>query len=139
MRGLYLNSEVALVVVHETARLLAIAAEFQPDVLVDVSRRLGEAGLSIQAVAADASGLRIFPANVDEAKRVLTDAGYFAQVVEVIRIDVTDGAGVLHDVMQRLAGAHIQILSAFGMGIKDAGAIYVRVDDLRAALAALDE
>lgn len=119
--------------------MLAIAAEFQPDILVDVSGRLGAAGLTIQAVAADASGLRVFPADVDSAKEVLTAAGYFAQVVEVIRVDVTDGAGVLHNVMRRLQGANIHILSAFGMGIKDAGAIYVRVDDLPAALAALDE
>lgn len=119
--------------------MLAIAAEFQPEILEELTGILGEAGLSFKALAADASGCRIFPRDVPAAKAALTEAGYFCQEVQVLHVKVADKAGTFNEVMRRLRTAEVQVLSTFGMGIKDEGAIFVRVDDLDAACKALDD
>lgn len=124
---------------YKITPMLAIAAEFQPEILEEITGVLGDAGLSFKAIAADASGCRIFPRNIEKAKEVLTAAGYFCQEVEVLHVRVADKAGTFHEVMRRLRAADARIISSFGMGIKDEGAIFVRVEDLPAACKALDD
>lgn len=138
-RGGYAWRLVIPAVEYRVTRMLAIAAEFQPSILEEVTGHLGDAAISVKAIAADASGLRVFPVDVERAKEVLTDAGYFCQVVEVLHIKVANQAGTFHEAMKRLRMAEAKIISSFGMGIGDEGAIYVRVDDLERAKAALDD
>lgn len=119
--------------------MVAVAAEYQPEVLRDVVAALAEADNSLHAYAADASGLRLYPSDPDGAKAVLSERGYFCQIIDVIKVDVSDKPGVLHKVLERLKGSGIQIISTFGLAIDGTGAIYLRVDDAAKAQSLLDE
>lgn len=117
--------------------MLAVAADYQPELLEQVVGHVADAKISLSAIAADASGLRLFTSDVDGAKAVLTDNGFFCQVHDVIGIEPEDRPGVLREVLQKLRDADVQIISSFGVGVKSGGRIFVRVGDIEAAMAAL--
>ena len=114
----------------------------QPGQLATLARRLSDAGVHIQSLAAigsDAEGLvRLMPDDADATRRVLQAAGLHFEERLVLDTFLPDEPGALADVAQRLADAGVNIDSIYLLHSNAEGLHFaVTVDDPQAARANL--
>ncbi len=113
--------------------------------MIRVSEVLGEAGINIRALSiADTSDfgiLRLIVDQPDKACAVLREKGFMASVTEVIAVEVPDVPGGLAKVLTPLeaAGINIEYLYAFVQKRTEDALILMRVENIPAALQALQE
>lgn len=113
--------------------------------MIRVSEVLGEAGINIRALSiADTSDfgiLRLIVDQPDKACTVLREKGFMASVTEVIAVEVPDVPGGLAKVLTPLeaAGINIEYLYAFVQKRTEDALILMRVENIPAALQALQE
>jgi hypothetical protein len=114
----------------------------QPGQLATLARRLADAGVHIQSLAAigsnDESLLRLMPDDADATRRVLQDAGLHFEERLVLDTFLPDEPGALAAVAQRLADAGVNIDSMYLLHSNAEGLHFaVTVDDPQAARANL--
>ena len=113
--------------------------------MIRISDVLGEAGINIRALSiADTSDfgiLRLIVDQPDKACTVLREKGFMASVTEVIAVEVPDVPGGLARVLTPLetAGINIEYLYAFVQKRTEDALILMRVENIPAALQALQE
>jgi hypothetical protein len=113
--------------------------------MIRISEVLGEAGINIRALSiADTSDfgiLRLIVDQPDKACTVLREKGFMASVTEVIAVEVPDVPGGLAKVLTPLeaAGINIEYLYAFVQKRTEDALILMRVENIPAALQALQE
>ncbi len=113
--------------------------------MIRVSEVLGEAGINIRALSiADTSDFGILRLIVDQPEKacaVLREKGFMASVTEVIAVEVPDVPGGLAKVLTPLeaAGINIEYLYAFVQKRTEDALILMRVENIPAALHALQE
>ena len=113
--------------------------------MIRISEVLGEAGINIRALSiADTSDfgiLRLIVDQPDKACAVLREKGFMASVTEVIAVEVPDVPGGLAKVLTPLeaAGINIEYLYAFVQKRTEDALILMRVENIPAALQALQE
>lgn len=113
--------------------------------MIHVSQVLGRAGINIRALSiADTSDfgiLRLIVDQPDKACDILRDKGFMASVTEVIAVEVPDEPGGLARVLSPLeaAGINIEYLYAFVQKRTEDALILMRVENIPAALQALQE
>lgn len=113
--------------------------------MIRISDVLGEAGINIRALSiADTSDfgiLRLIVDQPDKACTVLREKGFMASVTEVIAVEVPDVPGGLAKVLTPLeaAGINIEYLYAFVQKRTEDALILMRVENIPAALQALQE
>ncbi len=114
----------------------------QPGQLATLARRLADAGVHIQSLAAigsnDESLLRLMPDDADATRHVLQDAGLHFEERLVLDTFLPDEPGALAAVAQRLADAGVNIDSMYLLHSNAEGLHFaVTVDDPQAARANL--
>ena len=114
----------------------------QPGQLATLTRRLSNAGIHIQtlaAIGADGQGLvRVMTDNSDATRRVLREAGLHFDERPVLDTFLPDEPGALAEVAQRLADAGVNIDSIYLLHTNAEGLHFaVTVDDPEAARANL--
>jgi hypothetical protein len=128
-----------------TAVQISIFLENKSGRLAEVTHALAEAGVNIRALSLaetiDYGVLRLIVDKPKEAKSALADAGFTVTETEVIAVEMPDRpgglAGVVDLVTQR--SLNIEYLYAF-VGQRGQNAVVIfRIDDVSAALAALQE
>ncbi len=139
IRSSYVCPKLATGVQCSTVDMVAVAAEYQPEVLEDIIGAIADAGISMYAYAADASGFRIFTRDPAQTQAVLKDKEFFCRVMPVLHLALDDKPGALRQAMHKLRGSSVQIISGFGVAHEDKGGIYLQVDDVDAACAALQD
>jgi hypothetical protein len=114
----------------------------QPGQLATLARKLADAGVHIQSLAAIASDneslVRLMPDDADATRRVLHAAGLHFEERLVLDTFLPDEPGALADVAQRLADAGVNIDSIYLLHSNAEGLHFaVTVDDPQAAEANL--
>ena len=114
----------------------------QPGQLATLARKLSDAGVHIQSLAAIASDneslVRLMPDDADATRRVLQPAGLHFEERLVLDTFLPDEPGALADVAQRLADAGVNIDSIYLLHSNAEGLHFaVTVDDPQAAEANL--
>jgi hypothetical protein len=92
---------------------LSIFLENKPGRLENVTRILKEANINIRTLSvADTSDfgiVRLIVDKVEEATRVLKERGYTFRSTRVVAVEVPDKSGGLHDILDVLSKAHVNI------------------------------
>jgi hypothetical protein len=114
----------------------------QPGQLATLARKLSDAGVHIQSLAAIGSDneslVRLMPDDADATRRVLRTAGLHFEERLVLDTFLPDEPGALAEVAQRLADAGVNIDSIYLLHSNAEGLHFaVTVDDPQAARANL--
>ena len=92
---------------------ISIFLENKPGRLENVTRILKDANINIRTLSvADTSDfgiVRLIVDNVAEAARVFKEQGYTFNRSSVVAVEVPDSAGALHDILDVLSKAHVNI------------------------------
>jgi hypothetical protein len=92
---------------------ISIFLENKPGRLENVTRILKEANINIRTLSvADTSDfgiVRLIVDQVSEAARVLKEQGYTFTRTGVVAVEVPDQAGGLHDILEVLSQAHVNV------------------------------
>ena len=125
------------------AKQISAWIEDRPGMLGRVADALGERGVSIRAFTAavlDGRGfVRIVADKPAAARKIFVAHGWDTTVDDVLEVTVPDRPGALGEVADRMGAAGVNIQYAYVGTAKSARQVnlYLAVDDLRAALAAL--
>ena len=108
--------------------------------LAEVTRVLGEAGISIRALSladtTDFGILRLIVDRYDQARQILKDKGFTVGKTEVVAVEVPDKPGGLASVLQILAraGINVEYMYAFVQHSGKNAVIIFRFDNLEDAI-----
>jgi len=122
---------------------LSVFLENKPGQLKAVCQTLAAAHLNIQTLTlADTKEfgiLRLLLQDWERARAVLADAGYVANVTEVLALEVADHPGGLAAILDAIEQANLDVkyMYAFTFGRSDKAVLIFRFDDPDAALALL--
>jgi hypothetical protein len=128
-----------------TAVQISVFLENKSGRLAEVLRAVAQAGVNIRALSLaetiDYGVLRLIVDKPGDARRSLSDAGFTVSETEVIAVEMPDRPGGLAGIVDLVTkrGLNIEYLYAF-VGQRGENAIVVfRVDDVSAAVAALQQ
>ena len=113
--------------------------------LAEVTRVLGEAGISIRALSladtTDFGILRLIVDRYDQARQVLKEKGFTVGKAEVLAVEVPDKPGGLASVLQILAraGINVEYMYAFVQHSGKNAVIIFRFDNLEDAISLLQK
>ena len=113
--------------------------------LAEVTRVLGEAGISIRALSladtTDFGILRLIVDRYDQARQVLKENGFTVGKTEVAAVEVPDKPGGLASVLQILAraGINVEYMYAFVQHSGKNAVIIFRFDNLEDAISLLQK
>lgn len=119
---------------------LSVFLENKPNQILDPCRLLAREGISIRTLAvADTQQfgiLRLIVSDAHKAIGVLRNAGYVADVTEVVAIEVPDRVGGLAEVIGAFENSpvNIEYMYVFTFGRGDTAVLIFRFDDPDAAL-----
>jgi hypothetical protein len=127
---------------NEIMKEFSVTLANQPGQLATLARRLSNAGVHIESLAAIGSDgeslLRLMTDNSDATRRVLREAGLHFDERPVLDTFLPDEPGALAEVAQRLADAGVNIDSIYLLHSNAEGLHFaVTVDDPEAARANL--
>lgn len=127
---------------NELMKEFSVTLANQPGQLATLARRLSDAGVRIESLAAIGSDgeslVRIMPDNSDAMRRVLREAGLHFEERPVLATYLPDEPGALADVAQRLADASVNIDSIYLLHSNAVGLHFaITVDDPETARANL--
>jgi len=103
--------------------------------LAEMARKLADKNINLRALslseARDFGTVRIIVVDVEACCKVLKDAGYHYIETEVLAVEVADRPGGLADVLECIAGEHINVEYAYAMIEKkeESAVIILRVDN----------
>jgi hypothetical protein len=124
---------------------LSVFLENRPGHVLEVCQTLGKAGINILTLTlADTEEfgvLHLIVGDPDNAKQVLSGAGYTASMAEVIALEVDDRPGGLAAILEALAAHNINIeyMYAFTKSAGGKAIIVFCFDHAGAALTALED
>jgi len=125
------------------AEQLSIFLENIPGRLAEVIGLLARNNIDIRALSLadtiDFGMLRIITDHPAEARRILTENGFSAQVTEVLAVEVPDKPGGLSRVLDAFtrAGANVEYMYAFVNKPGQGAVMIFRLDDIEKGAAAL--
>lgn len=126
-----------------TVRQISVFLENKSGRLLDVTRRLGEAGLNIRALCvADTSEFGVVRLIVDDPHKAhehLRDQGFTVKETVVIAVEVDDSPGGLSGVIKPLVEQemNIEYLYCFLEKSRDKAVVIIRVEEAEQAVGAL--
>jgi hypothetical protein len=118
-----------------SVKQISVFLENKKGRLAGLTETLEREGINMRALSladtADFGILRIIVDDVDRCLAVLKAAGFVAQVTEVIAIEVDDKPGGLHQILQVLdtAAINVEYLYAYVEKRKAAAVVICKVDD----------
>jgi len=118
-----------------SVKQISVFLENKKGRLAELTETLEREGINMRALSladtADFGVLRIIVDDVDRCLGVLRDAGFVAQVTEVIAIEVEDKPGGLHRILKVLdaAAINVEYLYAYVEKRKAAAVVICKVDD----------
>lgn len=124
---------------------LSVFIENKPGQLKDVCEALAAANLNIQTLTlADTKEfgiLRMILHDWERARSVLEQAGFVANIAEVLALEVSDRPGGLAEILSIIdeAGLNVEYMYAFTFGRQNKAVLIFRFDDADAALERLKE
>jgi hypothetical protein len=119
---------------------LSLFLENKPGQVTEPCRLLAREGINIRTLAlADTERfgiLRLIVSDWEKARTVLQDAGYVANVTEVVAVEVADQPGGLAEVLGVLedSAVNIEYMYAFTFGRNDRAVLIFRFDKPDAAI-----
>lgn len=127
------------------AEQISIFLENRAGRLEEVTRVLGEGGISIRALSlADTSDfgiLRLIVSDHEKAKRILKDHGFTVGRNAVVAVEVSDAPGGLHSVLHLLCGngVNVEYMYAFVHQRQESAVIIFRFDRTDQAIELLQQ
>jgi len=124
---------------------ISIFIENKTGRLAEVTRVLGDAGISIRALSlADTSDfgiLRLIVDQTDKAQAVLKEKGFTVSKTEVVAVEVPDTPKGLNGILEILdkAGINVEYMYAFVERNGENAVIIFRFDDVEKALSTLPD
>ena len=118
-----------------SVKQISVFLENKKGRLAELTETLEREGINMRALSladtADFGVLRIIVDEVERCVGVLRDAGFVAQVTEVIAIEVEDKPGGLHRILKVLDAAviNVEYLYAYVEKRKAAAVVICKVDD----------
>jgi hypothetical protein len=119
---------------------LSLFLENKPGQLIEPCRLLAREGINIRTLAlADTERfgiLRLVVSDWEKARELLQNAGYIANVTEVVAVEVSDSPGGLARILETLenSGVNIEYMYAFTFGRNDRAVLIFRFDQPDAAI-----
>lgn len=128
-------------------RQINVRLDNKPGMLRQCVAALSREGIDIKALEVTDRGsgefgeVHLIATHVERAVQVLAEAGYWAEVVEVLVVEMADRVGVLADILALLEKEDINIryLYAFVSRVQGKSLAVLKVDDPNAAMVALKE
>ena len=126
-----------------TVKQISVFLENKSGRLLEVCRRLGEAGVNIRALCvADTSDFGVVRLIVDDpalALRTLREKGFIVKETVVIAVEVKDSPGGLSEVLRPLVEQemNIEYLYCFIEKSGDHAIVIIRLEEAEAAIGAL--
>ena len=124
---------------------LSIFMENRAGRLAEIARDLGEARINIRALSlADTSDfgiLRLIVNQVDQAMKILRDAGHTVSLTDVIAVEVPDTPGGLASILEPLRDGNVNVeyMYAFVEKATDKAVVIFRFEDIDAAIRVLSK
>ncbi|HNQ28914.1 MAG: hypothetical protein A4E40_01465 [Methanoregulaceae archaeon PtaU1.Bin059] len=122
---------------------ISIFSENKPGRLAAIARALQEEKINILAFSiAEADGFGVVRALVDKPKKAhekLGALGFNVAFTDVIAIRMKDEPGGLYETARILGEGHINIEYAYAYSGKDAAVLILRVDNVEAAISAIQK
>ena len=128
-----------------SVRQISVFLENKKGRLAEVTETLEREGLNMRALSladtADFGVLRLIVDDVDRCLVVLRNAGFVAQVTEVVAIEVEDKPGGLNQILRVLdaAAINVEYLYAYVEKRKAAAVVICKVDDRGKTVSALQK
>lgn len=116
--------------VGHVVHIVSVVVQDKPGMLAKVTRALADGNINVDAFSVDPAGIHLVTRDLKPARSTIEGMGFPCKVEEVQEIVLEDRPGALANVCEALAGANINIQSAFGMAAGFAGRIFVRVSDM---------
>jgi hypothetical protein len=120
-----------------TQTIIEIDIHDQPGALGGLARFLATRGINIEGFSVEHNRVRFLTNDSERTVDCLRSAGFCADPVTVCAIEMENRPGALARVATALGSANVQIVNTFGVGGNERGTIYVRVNELEKATAAL--
>jgi hypothetical protein len=122
---------------------ISVFSENKPGRLAAIARALQEEKINILAFSiAEADGFGVVRALVDSPQKAhekLTKIGFNVAFTDVIAVQMKDEPGGLYEIAKILGQAGINIEYAYAYSGKEAAVLILRVDNVEAAIAALQK
>jgi hypothetical protein len=128
-----------------TAVQISVFLENKSGRLAELTDALARAGVNIRALSLaetiDYGVLRLIVDKPHVARTVLGEAGFTVTETEVIAVEMPDRPGGLSEIVNLVtqSGLNIEYLYAFVGQRRENAIVVFRIDDVRAALAALEK
>ena len=113
---------------------LSVFLENRVGCLNEITRILAEAGINLEALtiaeSTDYGVLRIIAEDEEKAVRILKDNHYIVSLGPVLMVEVSNKPGGLHEVLEKIANANVDIKYMYSIHGEKNGAAYMifRVD-----------
>jgi hypothetical protein len=120
-------------------RQISILAENRPGALAKLTRVLAAARVNLLAISvpdnADQGILRLVPDDAAQLKSLLLQKGLSFSEAKVLAVSLGNRPGALHEISQKLKGAKIDVLYAYGSAPlgADSATLIFNVSDLMRA------
>ncbi|OPX66492.1 MAG: hypothetical protein A4E37_01944 [Methanoregulaceae archaeon PtaB.Bin056] len=122
---------------------ISVFSENKPGRLAAIARALQEEKINIMAFSiAEADGFGVVRALVDKPKKAhekLGELGFNVAFTDVIAVQMKDEPGGLYETARILGEGHINIEYAYAYSGKEAAVLILRVDNVEAAIAAIQK
>lgn len=125
------------------AKQISVLIDNRPGRLARVTGALRDADVNIRAISmADAPDFGIFRLVVDDTTRALKalkEAGFLAEVSDVVAVELIDKPGALAAVLEALARGQVNVEYMYASLAEEAGkaVVYLRFEDSLRAVAVL--
>ena len=114
-------------------RQFAVFLENRPGALAELTGVLAEAGVNIESIMIegvhDFGFARVCATPVGHAERALKDAGFQFRTTEAIVVRMPNKPGALHEALEKLGAADINVGSLFGSTGAEEAEIVIDVAD----------
>ena len=116
---------------------LSVFVENRPGALLEVLAVLKDNAVNIRALSvADTSDfgiLRLIVNEPEKVKKALNEAGFTVKITPVLSMVVSDAPGGLHEQVEKLSGADINIeyMYAFAVNAGNGARVVLKVDNLK--------
>lgn len=111
----------------------------RPGQMEAVVKPLAEHNVSIRGLATDPKGVLLLTTDPARTVRVLEHAGHAPEPRQALDLGIADKRGQLARVLAALAEKDVNVEGAFGVAGADGGHLYLWVQDIPTATAALAE
>lgn len=124
-----------------TIKQISVFVQNEPGRLLEFTDILSKAGINMTALnLADVTEygiVRIIADDTDKAVSVLRQNDYSVVVNDILCVDVTDKPGALHEILEKLAKAELNISYMYAFSNNGNASLAFKIDDLEKAVSVL--